>query len=92
MLFADRIRRLRNEKRMLQWQFAVELRIDRPMYSEIERGKRRTKREQVIAIAKIFKVNPSKFLILWFADQISAVVTYKQKVADKVLKIAKKRT
>jgi transcriptional regulator with XRE-family HTH domain len=52
MLFADKIRRLRAEKRMLQWQFAVELRIDTPMYSEIERGKRRTKREQIVVIAE----------------------------------------
>ncbi|MDR2382558.1 MAG: helix-turn-helix domain-containing protein [Prevotellaceae bacterium] len=64
MLFADRIRRLRDEKRMLQRQFAVELRIDTPMYSKIERGKRCTKREQIIAIAKILKVNRNDFFDL----------------------------
>jgi hypothetical protein len=61
------------------------------MYSEIERGKHRTKREQVIAIAKILKVNRNDFLIFWLADQVSAVVTYKQKVANKALKIAKQQ-
>jgi DeoR/GlpR family transcriptional regulator of sugar metabolism len=62
------------------------------MYSEIERGKHRTKREQVIAIAKILKVNRNDFLIFGIADQVSAVVTDKQKVANqsKVVKIEKK--
>jgi transcriptional regulator with XRE-family HTH domain len=91
MLFADKIRRLRDEKQMLQRQFAVELRIDTPMYSEIERGECYVMSEQVIAIAKFFKINRNDFLSFWLVDQVSAVVTDKQKVADKVLKIAKIR-
>jgi hypothetical protein len=55
--------------------------IDTPMFSKIERGKRWAKREQVITIAKLLKVNPKEFLILWFAEQIYEVVekelTYK---------------
>jgi transcriptional regulator with XRE-family HTH domain len=52
MLFADKIRRLRDEKRMLQRQFAVAMDIDVSMYSKIERGKRCTKREQIVVIAE----------------------------------------
>jgi transcriptional regulator with XRE-family HTH domain len=64
MLFGKRIRQLRDEKQMLQRQLAAALEIDTPMYSKIERGERRAKREQVIiALAKIFKVNPNDFFI-----------------------------
>jgi predicted transcriptional regulator len=57
MLFADKIRRIRDEIRMLQWQFATTMDIDAPLFSKIERGKCHTQHEQVIAIAKIFKVS-----------------------------------
>jgi transcriptional regulator with XRE-family HTH domain len=73
MLFGNRIRQLREEKQMLQRQFAAALEIDTPMYSKIERGERRAKREQVIALAKIFKVNPNDFLTRWIADRIIEV-------------------
>jgi transcriptional regulator with XRE-family HTH domain len=89
MLFADRIRRLRDEKQMLQRQFAVELRIDTPMYSEIERGECYTQREQVIA--KTSKVNRNDFLIFGRIYQVTTVMADVQKIADKALQIAKNK-
>ena len=83
MLFGDRIRQLREEKQMLQRQFAAMLEIDTPMYSKIERGERRAKREQVIALAQIFKVNPNEFLSLWLADQITEVIKDEKELAGK---------
>ena len=52
MLFADKIRQLREEKQLLQRQLASALEIDTPMYSKIERGNRMAKRSQVIALAR----------------------------------------
>jgi transcriptional regulator with XRE-family HTH domain len=74
MLFGNRIKQLREEKQMLQRQFAAALEIDTPMYSKIERDDWRAKREQVIVIAKLFKVDPKELLTLWFAEQIYEVV------------------
>jgi transcriptional regulator with XRE-family HTH domain len=74
MLLDNRIRQLKEEKQMLQCQFATALEIDAPMYSKFERGERRAKREQVIALAKIFKVNPNEFLTLWIANRIIEVI------------------
>jgi transcriptional regulator with XRE-family HTH domain len=48
MLFANKIRQLREEKQLLQRQLSAALEIDTPMYSKIERGERRAKRGQVI--------------------------------------------
>jgi transcriptional regulator with XRE-family HTH domain len=90
MLFGNKIRQLREEKQMLQRQFAAALEIDTPMYSKIERGERRAKREQVIALAKIFKVNPNDFLSLWLADQIIEVVKNEKELAGKALIVAQK--
>jgi transcriptional regulator with XRE-family HTH domain len=90
MLFGSRIKQLREEKQMLQRQFAAALEIDTPMYSKIERGERRAKREQVIALAKIFKVNPNDFLSLWLADQIIEVIKNEKELAGKALNVVQK--
>ena len=51
MLFGNRIKELREEQGLLQRQLAAFLEIDTPMFSKIERGDRRAKREQVIKLA-----------------------------------------
>jgi transcriptional regulator with XRE-family HTH domain len=90
MLFANRIRELREKKQMVQRQFAAALEIDTPMYSKIERGERCAKREQVIALAKIFNVNPNEFLTLWIADQIIEVIEDEKELAGKALSVTQK--
>ena len=88
MLFADRIRQLREEKQLLQRQLASALEIDTPMYSKIERGDRPAKREQVIALANILTTNETELLTLWLADKILGEVVTETELADKALKIA----
>ena len=88
MLFADKIRQLRDEKQLLQRQLASALEIDTPMYSKIERGERPAKREQVVAIAKILTTNETELLTLWLADKILGEVVTETELADKALKIA----
>ena len=88
MLFADRIRQLREEKQLLQRQLASALEIDTPMYSKIERGDRPAKREQVIALANILTTNETELLTLWLADKILGEVVTDTELADKALKIA----
>ena len=88
MLFADKIRQLREEKQLLQRQLASALEVDTPMYSKIERGDRSAKREQVLIIAKILSVNENELLILWLADKIFDVIENETELADQALKVA----
>ena len=88
MLFADKIRQLREEKQLLQRQLASALEIDTPMYSKIERGDRPAKREQVVAIAKILTTNENELLTLWLADKILGEIETENELAHKALKIA----
>lgn len=74
MYLGKRIRELREEKSLLQRQLAAELEIDTPMYSKIERGERRAKREQVIKLAKLFQVAENELLTLWLASQVSELI------------------
>lgn len=89
MLFADKIRQLREEKQLLQRQLASALEIDTPMYSKIERGDRPAKREQVISLAKLLSIDEQELLTLWLADKIIDVVK-DEKTGISALKMAEK--
>ena len=69
MLFANKLKELREEKQLLQRQLASALEIDTPMYSRIERGERKAKREQVILLAKLLDANEKEFLQLWLSNK-----------------------
>jgi len=86
MLFADRIKQLREQKQMPQRQLAAALEIDTATYCKIERGERRAKREQVSIIADLFETDKDLLLNLWLAEQIYSVVKDEDN-AEKVLDI-----
>ena len=90
MLFANKIRRLREEQQLLQRQLAAAIEIDTPMYSKIERGDRPAKRTQVVALAKLLSTDETELLTLWLADKVLEVLEGEKELAVKVLKIALK--
>jgi len=89
MKLANRIKELRESQGLLQRQLSAQLEIDTPMFSKIERGERRAKREQVLKIAEILKVNADELLALWLTDQVLDVITDEQQ-ALQALKMATK--
>lgn len=74
MYLGKRIKELREQKELLQRQLSAALEIDTPMYSKIERGERKAKREQVIKMAKLFEASEKELLTLWLAGQVYEVV------------------
>ena len=91
MLFANQIKKLREENNLLQRQLASALEIDTPMYSKIERGDRLAKREQVVIIAKFLSTDENELLSLWLADKVLDVLEGEKKLAEKALNIAKSK-
>jgi transcriptional regulator with XRE-family HTH domain len=71
MIFGKKIRELRDEQGVLQRQLAALLEIDTPMFSKIERGDRRAKREHVIKLAEYLHQDEKEMLTLWLADNIA---------------------
>jgi transcriptional regulator with XRE-family HTH domain len=88
MLFANKIKELRESKQMLQRHISAALDMDNAMYCKIERGDRRAKREQIPMIAGILQTDSEQLLVLWLADQLIATVADDKSIADKALKIA----
>jgi len=89
MLFSNKIRNLREEKTMPQRHLADALGIDIPMYSRIERGERKAKREQIQILADVLETNAEELLSLWLADQVNTIISIDKKVATRVLELAK---
>ena len=78
MLFGDKIKELREEQSLLQRQLAAYLEIDTPMFSKIERGDRRAKREQVIKLAEYLHQDEKEMRTLWLADKFIDAVEDEQ--------------
>lgn len=91
MLLGKKIKELREEQKLLQRQLAAILEIDTPMFSKIERGDRRAKREQVITLAQQFKVDERELLTLWLADKVlDALEEGDDKLKQEAIKVAQK--
>lgn len=69
-----KIRTLRENEKLLLRQVASMLEMDTAQLSKIERGERQAKRDTIIQLAQVFKVDNNELLILWLADQIYDVV------------------
>ena len=82
--FLDRMKQLREERNIPQRELAYLLNIDTPMYSRLERGERKVKREQVIALANFY--NDDSLLAQWAADKIYNVLAEEEE-PQKVLSI-----
>lgn len=91
MLFADKIRQLREQNGLLQRKVAAALDVDAGLYSKIERGERSAKRDQVINLASILHTDEKELLTLWLADQIKEITESEKDIAEDAMKIVKMR-
>lgn len=87
MLFADKIKQLREDSGQLQRKVAAVLDVDAGLYSKIERGERPAKREQVITLASIFNADEKELLTLWLADQIKEITESEEDIAEDAKKM-----
>lgn len=72
--FGDLIRSKRESSNMLLRHLASDLDIDTGMLSKIERGEKLAKREQVVQLAELFKLDEGELLSFWLADQVYSLV------------------
>ena len=91
VLLGNRIKEIRAEQDVRQRQLADMLDIDVPMYSKIERGERRAKREQVVKLAEFLNQDKTEFLLLWLADKVLDVVESEDAINLGAIKLARDR-
>jgi transcriptional regulator with XRE-family HTH domain len=91
VLLGNRIKEIRAEQDVRQRQLADMLDIDVPMYSKIERGERRAKREQVVKLAEFLNQDKTEFLSLWLADKVLDAVESEDAINLGAIKLARDR-
>ena len=91
MIFGRKIKELRDEQGVLQRQLAAFLEIDTPMFSKIERGDRKAKREQVIKMAEYFHQDVNDMLTIWLADKVLDTVKNEDTIDLAAINIAKEK-
>lgn len=89
MFLGKRIKELREVKGLVQRQLAAVLEIDSPMYSKIERGERRAKREQVLKLAEMLETDKDELLTLWLAGQVYELVKNEAIALKAILEVEK---
>lgn len=73
----------------MQRQLAASPEIDTPMFSKIERGERRAKREQVEQLAELLHADKPALFSIWLADQILDLIKNEPQ-ANEAIEIVKK--
>ena len=74
----------------MQRQLAALLEIDTPMFSKIERGDRRAKREHVIKLAEYLHQDVKEMLTLWLADKVLDAVGTEDEISYDAITVAQK--
>ncbi|WP_431472025.1 helix-turn-helix transcriptional regulator [Nonlabens sp. SCSIO 43208] len=73
-MIGERIRTLREANDILLRQLAAKLDMDQALLSKMERGERSFRKEDIDALAKIFKQSKKELYILWLADKVLKTV------------------
>ncbi|MDR0871954.1 MAG: helix-turn-helix domain-containing protein [Prevotellaceae bacterium] len=89
MMFNDRIKQLCEDHQIPQRKLAAALDIDTVSYCKIERGERRARKEHIPIIAELLQGDREELLILWLAEQVTAMVVDEKELSDEVLNIVK---
>lgn len=84
------IKQLREKLELPLRTVAAYLDIDQAVLSKIEHGHRKATREQVLQLAKYFKVNEDELIVAWLSDKLANEVQ-DEDLAKQALKAAEKK-
>jgi len=87
---AELIRELREKNGLFLRQVAAEIEIDQALLSKIERGERMPTKDQIVRLAKFYKVDLDETLITFFSDKLVYEVQ-DEDVALKAMQVAEKK-
>ena len=88
-MIGDKIRQLREQNNILLRQLAAKLDMDTAMLSKMERGDRLFRKEDNLALSKIFNHPAKELLTLWLADKVLKTID-DEECQEQALKLALK--
>lgn len=85
--FGDKIRIEREKRGLLLRNVGSAIDVDQALISKYERGERVPSKEQVIRLAKYYKINEDDLMAIWLADKIINELQ-NEKMALRAMKLA----
>lgn len=85
-IIGEKLKSLREGKQITQRQLASVLGIDTATYCKIEKGDRRARREQILALAELLQFDTKELLRLWSADKVYALIVNEEE-ATRILDV-----
>lgn len=86
----ETLRKLREESKLPLRKVAHQLDIDQSFLSKIERDERRATKEQIIKLAKIYKVKDQELLLQYNSDIVAYEIMEEENPKD-ILKVAEEK-
>ena len=87
-MIGNELRKLRDERGLFLRQVAALLEMDSATLSKMERGLKSVRKEHLIKLSEIYKVDEKKLVTIWLADKILYVIDSEDFAAE-ALEIAK---
>jgi HTH-type transcriptional regulator, competence development regulator len=84
------LRHLREEQKQFLREVSAGVEIDQALLSKIERGERLPNKEQVLKLAKHFKVKENELIVAWLSDKLVNDLV-NEDLANEALEIAAKK-
>jgi transcriptional regulator with XRE-family HTH domain len=89
--FGETIKSLREEKGLQLRKVAAYLDIDQAVLSKFEHGTRSPKREQVVQLARFFKVDKNQLIVKWLASKVVYEIDGEGELALQAMMVAEQQ-
>ncbi|MFR0762645.1 MAG: helix-turn-helix domain-containing protein [Alistipes communis] len=74
MLFQDKLKELRESRKLLQRQVAAGIDVDNAVYCKIEKGDRQAREEQVRQLALFYGISYEELRCYWLAGKVYSLI------------------
>ena len=86
----DTLKCAREKKDLILRKVAAEVEIDQSLISKFEKNERKPTKQQIVRLAKFYKLSESELIINWFSEKIAEELKYTESTSE-ILKVAEEK-
>ena len=86
----DTLKFAREEKELILRKVAAEVDIDQSLISKFEKNERKPTMEQVVRLAKFYKLSERELIISWYSEKIAEDLKYTESTSE-ILKVTEEK-
>jgi len=86
----DTLKYAREEKKLILRKVAAEVDIDQSLISKFEKNERKPTMEQIVRLAKFYRLSENELIINWYSEKIAEELKYTESTSE-ILKVAEEK-